>query len=130
MIDFSLALYLLGTLVILLWVVFPMLAAGIGRRRTAADAANAERSQALLNSLRELYADHKRGHISDDDLPNIERRLILDLARLNHDSGIEPDAEEKVRAVAEDATSCERCGAKREGNYRYCPSCGAGFIAA
>ena len=130
MIDFQLALFLVGTLLVLLWVVFPMLAAGIDRRKTAADAANAERSQALLNSLRELYADHERGHISDDDLPNIERRLLLDLARLNHDSGIEPGAEEKVRAVAEEATSCEHCGAEREGNYRFCPSCGAGFIAA
>ena len=125
MIDFQLTLYLLGTLVLLLWVTFPMLAAGAGRRHSSTDAAFAERKEGLLNSLRELYVKHEGGHISADDLPNIERRLILDLARLYHDSGQDPEKKPDESVIpVESQPTCAHCGSTRQDHFKFCPACG------
>jgi len=126
----TLALYLIVTLLFLFWVIFPMVSAGAAHVQTHDEVDNQERTQALLDSLGELYA--KREKIEESDFPNMERRLMLELAKLYHLAGISGDGAAQAAAVGPPADSefCHRCGKGRDPQFKYCPSCGTGFQAA
>ncbi len=74
---------------------------------------DAERMHSLYRSLRELGSGKKR--MAEDDYSNIERRLILEIAKTYHAQGIDPDAVEQ---------SCLICGNGLEPSDEFCDQCG------
>lgn len=115
------ALVCLGTLA---WVVFPLLRQSRAGGGAAMDELAREQADALLGSLGNLYQSQQEGQVSEEDFPNIERRLILELARIYHRQGIRPDAlaEQKQEKGKH---QCGSCGTGLTVGFRFCPTCGA-----
>jgi len=126
-----LGLVITATLLTLLWVSFPLIAAGNDPMKRVDEVSVREREQAMLTALQKLTEDREAGLISEDDYPAMERRLVADLARLYQEAGIEPGGMEGAEEpVTTDATGCLRCGAARGDEFRFCPSCGQAYVTA
>ena len=120
-----LALYITITVLFLFWVAMPLL--GQATTSRAHDELTRERIKALLDSLKELRAGRQSERLAEDDVANIERRLMLELARIYHHQGINPSIPEELTETPADSEveNCNQCGREREQRYRYCPFCGS-----
>ena len=128
------AVSILGSMLILLWVSWPILAPG-GSAGNREDELLVERTQMLLASLKKLKQSAEEQSLAEDDLKNIEHRIMLDLAKVYRKRGIDPDGANAQ--VSEDRDQpqptqgfCVKCGQKRETRFVYCPKCGIQYIAA
>ena len=140
-------LYILTTLLVLTWILVPLFKP---KQAYSGDPLMEERIQSLESALKSLYENGRRG-ISDEDFPNIERRLLLSLAKLLHQAGITPDqaaqsstpVQDKPNAVREPgppkpqqktpATAtkyCGQCGHAIKTDFAFCPQCGCHLNAA
>ena len=112
--------YIAVTLLLLFWVAEPLL-----RRKTsglsAEDVVFRERVDALLKSLRQLHDKHERESMLENDFEIIERRLMLELARLYERKGVDPSIQ--------NAASCD-CGSDLTQAFSICPGCGRGLKVA
>ncbi len=114
--------YILVTLSIILWISLPLIKSGRNGKDGVMDELTMERSNALLHSLQSLYASQVDRE-DDDDFVNIENRLMLELAKIYRDQGIDPNAAEGKKS----AKRCYNCGANRKRDYKFCAHCGTNF---
>ena len=121
------------SLLLILWTVLPLLKALVvagGERR---DELAEERLHSLYQSLGSLYTSKERGAVAEDDFQNIERRLILEAAKILRALGVDPKgaaAEARQTAPSGKKRFCGHCGAKRKPEFQFCPICGKGYRAA
>lgn len=106
----------LASLSLVFWIGFPLLKA---EGNTAnLDELTQERTRSLLDSLGALYATKEAGKVEEDDFANIESRLMLELAKIYRDQGVDPKA-----SIAKGV--CPSCHARIKNEFRFCPGCGA-----
>ena len=148
----TLLVYVFATLLLLFWISEPILARPKASLESGSELAR-ERIGSLLKALKNLYRNKSEQDSADGDFSNIERRLVLELAKIYHDLGIdpkeantgklEPDAKPEksltakpkletkpTHETADAAKFCVDCGRQREKQFRFCPRCGAQFRAA
>ncbi len=117
----ELLIYITGSLLIMFWVAEPLL-----RSRTsgasAADQVLQERVDALLESLRKMHDPRENDRLLDKDFENIERRLMLELAKIYERQGVDPNIMESLESCA--------CGSSLKSDYAFCPGCGRGLKVA
>jgi len=135
--DFATLLTILVAASLLLWVVAPLLRDGSDKRGGMDDLA-LERERALLSSLHDLYRERETGKVSEGDFPSIERRMLLELAKLYAAAKVDPAGGEAQAATAEPPATaepvaesssafCTQCGAKQTADHRFCGQCGHAF---
>ena len=107
------------------WSLFPLLRARRAGTVGALDELVREQTTSLLSSLDSLYASREEEQVSEEDFVNIERRLILELARIYHKQGLKPQLLEG-EAGDDGSLTCVACQASIKAEYRFCPECGAG----
>ena len=127
-----LALSIFVSLLLLWWICAPLFRQGeleIAQDRELAQ----ERMLSLLKALKALEVDKTR--MTEEDVRNIETRLMLELARLYYQMGVVPD--EAASATLESGSAetpppsyCAGCGKIRRAHHCFCPTCGFGFHAA
>lgn len=100
-----------------------------------------EQNDFLMRSLASAIKDHKRGKISVEDFENIERKMILAIAKIRHQKAdanltgntcsachraLEKDSQFCGHCGTDHAptTTCSECGTKVESDYQFCPKCG------
>lgn len=136
----------LSSCLVIAWVTQPML-------RPASLHGNdleGERIQSLFGSLKKLQRDADK--MAEDDFGNIERRIMLEIARVYHQTGVkaevdghacghcgnpirrkdkfcvecgqpvETHSQQKDDPAA--ASSCDSCGKEIESSHKFCPHCG------
>ena len=113
--------YILVSLLILFFVAEPLLRSSIVGAGGVSELEGEERTQALLQSLKKLYLNQQDGQIYGDDFNNIERRLLLELAKVYRGRGIDPNRVALPQGEADD--HCE-CGVVLGADYQFCPACG------
>lgn len=112
-------LYCLATFMLIAWIATPLVfSAGADNGDQLLD----ERLQGLKKALRELRENIEKGDVGKKDAANIERRLILEIAKIYQAMGIEPDNMKD--------SSCRSCGKPLADNHVYCPACGSKTQAA
>ncbi len=116
--------YILVTLFIILWISFPLIKPGRTGQGGAMDELALERTNSLLHSLKALYASQVDRE-DDDDFVNIENRLMLELAKIYRDQGLDPNTAEGKQS----AKRCFKCGANRKREYKFCAQCGSNFTS-
>lgn len=128
----TLAATLAVSLTMLAWVGYPLIAK-TQRTRLASDRQMSEqRVRALLASLEKLRENRDAGKIAGDDFENIERGLLLQLAKLYRELDIAPLGSETETAETGDEEGAEpvkqplqcACGAPLRDFYHYCANCG------
>lgn len=109
--------YVLVSVVLVFWVGLPLLRSH-SSGASSGDLMLKERTDSSLMALNHLYQNTSRETAADFE--NIERRLLLDLARLYQQQGIVPGG------VAESQVSscCLRCNTPVTPTYKFCPKCG------
>lgn len=110
-------LYIFVSLALVFWVGFPLLNTGTGATRI--DELTQERTRSLLDSLSDLYASHDADKMETSDFTNIENRILLELAKIYRDQGVDP------QASASKKDTCPTCHTPIKSNFQFCPSCGA-----
>lgn len=126
--------YIFITLCLLGWITFPVINQ---QSLNSTDPLLQERIQAKEAALKQLYAT--RESISESDFTNIERQLMVSLAKLLKKAGIEPNAQ-KLQAMQESPSDipetetknafCGNCGTPLQASFGFCPQCGTPLKAA
>ncbi|MCB1042595.1 MAG: zinc ribbon domain-containing protein [Acidobacteria bacterium] len=97
------------TIVGLAWVIGPVLMPTMMRQSHDLEF---ERLGSLYQSLRHLHKDKVK--LAEDDFKNIERRLMLDIARNYEKMGVDPQGDQP----------CLGCGNPIRPSDKFCDSCG------
>lgn len=118
-----------GVLLVTLWVVFPLVSAGYIQRMRVSDASARDQIEAKLAALRDLNQQKEQGNVSEADFVPMERGLMLDLAKLYETHGTD-DHGRAFGKISETGDKCHVCGSSRSKEFRFCPSCGASYLAA
>ncbi|MCB1051769.1 MAG: zinc ribbon domain-containing protein [Acidobacteria bacterium] len=129
-------------LLMALWIAAPLWRSHSAHQSLDATAA-AERVDFLMRSLANAQKAHNRKRIGEEDYHNIERRLVLQIAKIYHQGGdIDPETACPACFAATDpkgrycgkcgeslpgqeASSCSNCGKTCEAHFKFCPHCGA-----
>ncbi len=138
-------LYCFLSILLLFWIAHPLLHRSIRGNQTVAQELTAERVRALQQALKELYASQGNEDAIQEDNKHIEDRLLLELARIYEEQGIdptsptrepepaqEPDGSDPDQAESTETEElvCTACHAPVKSNYLFCPNCGASRKAA
>lgn len=132
-------LYVLLSVGLLTWILLPVLHK---QQTSGGDPLLQERIQAVEASLKQLHAEGQQ-KISTEDFTNIERRLLVTLAKLFKRAGISPDqiqsnqmhreapsdTPETPQPQASEPNACPACGSSVTPDYSFCASCGAALKA-
>lgn len=121
MTDFVMFITFLGSLSMLLWVIWPLISRQRALSVNALDEMSRQRTEILLQSLRDLGKEREQGDVNEADYENMERRVMLELARIYEDRGIDPAT---ALQPAESSDMCPSCGGPIKADYKHCPACG------
>ena len=113
----------LGAVLVLYWVALPLISRPSSQVISGAQALATGQAESILRSLKTLNVAHKQGKLADDDFNNMERRLMVQLARIYHQRGLVP-------SVVNSAETCSSCGTPSKKDYCFCPRCGRQALAA
>lgn len=100
-----------------------------------------EQNDFLMRSLASAIKDHKQGKITLEDFENIERKMILSIAKIRHQKAdanltgnmcshchrtLEKDAQFCGHCGTDHKPrqSCTECGTQVDSDYQFCPKCG------
>jgi hypothetical protein len=121
------------SILLIIWVAFPLIRTG-GSGQSVKDSLAAEREQSLVDALQKLQAGREEGKVSDADFDNIEKGLMLELAKIYHTEGVDPsrgkDKDTETPPEEKAGPTCPNCGYIGETGDKFCASCGTGFEAA
>jgi hypothetical protein len=115
------------SLLILYWISRPLLNSGQPALLSAEQEMTRERIESLENALASLHEAKRRERIRAEDFENMERRLVLQLARIHNRYGTKPGAIDEAEPQKDG--SCGRCGTAGDPDYAYCPKCGIALAA-
>ena len=83
---------------LIFWVAYPLIKSRRLAGNAPLDELTDERTSSLLKSLKSLYISKEEGKVAGDDFANIERRLMLELAKIYKTQGIDPPLSGQERA--------------------------------
>ena len=126
--NFIIFVTIIFSLNLLAWALMPLLRARRAGAAGAMDELVREQASSLLTSLDSLYQSKEEDQVSQEDFVNIERRLILELAKIYHRQGLNPEALDSDNS--DEDLICPSCGAGIKADYQFCPECGAGLKVA
>lgn len=105
---------ILFTMLLFAWVITPMLKTGT-QNRNVTDVLAQEREHSLLISLKELH--DKKETIPESDFVPIENRLMIELAKIYQERGVNPTANPN-------SDGCPQCGFGQDESHKFCIQCG------